>query len=97
MTERDVRACHSMRRARHTSSCEGAYQGGRLEVLKWLRSEVVNCPWDIQECLRQAKDGIYRRHEKVVTWVESFLKTNIDRLNLFDPKAKNKTGVRKIV
>jgi len=51
-------------------TCNGAAEGGRLSVLQWLRSDEVDCPWDIQECLSLAKGY---EHRTMVRWIESFL------------------------
>jgi hypothetical protein len=39
-------------------------------TLTWLRSDEVDCPWDIQMCLSEAKDN---NRTEVVQWLKSFL------------------------
>ena len=61
-------------------TCRAAAKGGEFKVLKWLRSEEVNCPWDIQDCLDQAKSSYFS--QKIVTWIESFLDESSDEPSL---------------
>jgi hypothetical protein len=46
-------------------TCVRACWGGKLEVLKWLRSEEVNCPWNIHECF----DNTSNKHKEMLNWL----------------------------
>jgi hypothetical protein len=51
-----------------TYTCLGAAFASHLEVLQWLRSDEVDCPWNIEKCLCIAK---HYKHREVIQWVES--------------------------
>ncbi|UPR02476.1 hypothetical protein HOP50_10g58020 [Chloropicon primus] len=47
-------------------TCSGAAQGGHLEVLQSLRSQDPPCPWNPEDCRREAK---YYNHQHVIDWM----------------------------